>query len=150
MVPSVGCMLHRCSSYKQWIIILFIEISLIMNLVSAGEVLWAVNCGGDEHTDAHGVHYQADPLDAGFRSDFGKNLIIQRVDPQDQILYQTERYNVHTFGYDVPIQGDGDYVIVLKFSEVWFSAPNQKVRTNAIVPGVMSRVIISVVRLLEA
>ncbi|XP_047501782.1 malectin-like [Penaeus chinensis] len=44
-----------------------------------------------------------------------------------QILYQTERYHHSTFGYEIPLKGDGDYVLVLKFSEVYFNAPDQKV-----------------------
>lgn len=43
------------------------------------------------------------------------------------ILYQTERYDTNNFGYDIPIKQDGDYVLVMKFSEVWFTSPNQKV-----------------------
>ncbi|GFO43224.1 malectin [Plakobranchus ocellatus] len=95
--------------------------------VDAGEVVWAINCGGEEHTDVHGVHYDADPSDVGVESDHGKSLTIQRVVYQDQILYQTERYHKNTFGYDIPVHRDGDYVAVIKFSEVWFGAPNQKV-----------------------
>ncbi|ESO97776.1 hypothetical protein LOTGIDRAFT_103588 [Lottia gigantea] len=91
------------------------------------EVAWAVNCGGSSHTDVHGIRYQADTLQIGFASDYGKSLLIQRVVPQDQILYQTERYHRSTFGYDIPVTKDGDYVLVLKFSEVWFTAPSQKV-----------------------
>lgn len=47
--------------------------------------------------------------------------------PNDNILYQTERYHTNTFGYDIPITSDGDYVLVLKFCEVYFAAPDQKV-----------------------
>ncbi|XP_077995234.1 malectin-B-like isoform X2 [Glandiceps talaboti] len=54
-------------------------------------------------------------------------LHITRVSPQDQPLYQTERYDLDTFGYEVPIEEDGDYVLVLKFCEVYFTASNQKV-----------------------
>ncbi|CAL1529905.1 unnamed protein product [Lymnaea stagnalis] len=118
----------RKYSHKKYVLFTaFIVISLLMQTVHTLEVAWAVNCGGDEHTDVHGIHYQADPLDIGHRSDFGKSLMIQRVVPQDQILYQTERYHINTFGYDIPVYRDGDYVIVLKFSEVWFAAQNQKV-----------------------
>ena len=62
----------------------------------------------------------------------------------DQIIYQTERYHGATFGYDMPVgipagtltlrqhafnqvDGDGDYLLVLKMSEVYFNAPNMKV-----------------------
>ena len=99
----------------------------VAHIECIGEVIWAVNSGGDAHTDIHGIRYQKDPLTVGIVSDYGRSLIIQRVVPQDQILYQTERYHTDTFGYDIQIKQDGDYVLVLKFSEVWFTSPNQKV-----------------------
>ena len=37
------------------------------------------------------------------------------------------RYDSQSFSYEVPITKDGDYALVLKFSEVWFTQPNQKV-----------------------
>ncbi len=75
----------------------------------------------------NGITYQRDMLTNGVASDYGKNLLIQRVHPSDMILYQTERYDTRNFGYDIPIKHDGDYVLVIKFSEVWFTSPNQKV-----------------------
>ncbi|KAK7080489.1 hypothetical protein SK128_022970 [Halocaridina rubra] len=96
---------------------------------SLGEVIYAVNAGGDAHIDVYGVRYEKDPLTGkvGTASDFGKQLVIGRVPPGDQVLYQTERYHHSTFGYDIPLKGDGEYVLVLKFSEVYFNAPDQKV-----------------------
>ena len=96
------------------------------------EVLFAVNCGGDAHIDSSGVKFQKDSLSIGISSDYGKSLLIQRIDPRDQILYQTERYHTSTFGYDLPTKDDGNYVLVLKFSEVWFTASNQKVKLNVL------------------
>ena len=63
----------------------------------------------------------------GTASDYGKQLMIGRVPQEDQILYQTERYDTATFGYDIPVYDDGWYLLVLKFSEVYFNAPNMKV-----------------------
>ena len=95
---------------------------------SPGEVIWAVNCGGDSHVDEYGIAYMRDPLQRiGVASDFGRSLLIQRVSPSDQILYQTERYHTQSFTYEVPISREGDYVLVMKFCEVWFTQPNQKV-----------------------
>ena len=92
------------------------------------DVVFAVNCGGPAHRDVYGVEYESDPLEVGVASDFGKSLsVIGRVPPQDAILYQTERYDVNTFGYTTAIEEDGDYVLVLKFCEVWFAASRQKV-----------------------
>ena len=101
---------------------------LLANEITAtGEVVFAVNCGGPDHTDLNGVHYQADKLGIGTPSDFGRQLTIGRVPPLDQILYQTERYHLSNFAYDIPIKEDGDYVLVLKFSEVYFQGPKLKV-----------------------
>lgn len=61
-------------------------------------------------------------------SDYGMKLPILRSTPEDQILYQTERYNEETFGYEVPVKEEGDYVLVLKFAEVYFAQSQQKVR----------------------
>lgn len=91
------------------------------------DVIFAVNAGGDAHVDSYGILYQRDFNRIGTESDYGKKLSIQRVKPHDQILYQTERYSHTTFGYDVPIMQDGNYVMVLKFSEVYFTNSGLKV-----------------------
>ncbi|XP_052800348.1 malectin-A-like [Mya arenaria] len=119
--------LRRSSPGWNAIFSFLIAFSLFTNCMGIGEVIWAVNCGGDAHTDIHGIRYQEDKHSVGVSSDYGKSLMIQRVVPQDQILYQTERYNMNSFGYEIPLSKDGDYVLVLKFSEVWFTQPNQKV-----------------------
>lgn len=92
------------------------------------KVIYALNCGGDEFTDSNGIKYEKDTLKIGTASDFGKHLTtIGRVQPPDDVLYKTERYHTSTFGYEVPLAGDGDYVLVLKFSEVYFNSANSKV-----------------------
>jgi len=91
------------------------------------KVVYAVNCGGDSHVDILGVHFSKDSNKVGTASDYGKQLLIGRVPQKDQILYQTERYHTSTFGYDIPIATDGRYLLVLKFSEVYFNTPNSKV-----------------------
>lgn len=60
-------------------------------------------------------------------SDYGVRLPILRSSPEDQILYQTERYNEDTFGYDIPIREEGDYILVMKYAEVYFAQSQQKV-----------------------
>ncbi|XP_060071002.1 malectin-A-like [Ylistrum balloti] len=117
------CFCHR----KRMLFLLCTILSLITKSLGIGEVVWAVNCGGDAHTDINGIRYEADSLKVGISSDYGKTLMVSRVVAQDQILYQTERYHMSTFGYDIPLNGDGEYVLVLKFCEVWFTSPNQKV-----------------------
>jgi hypothetical protein len=95
---------------------------------SLGEIIFALNAGGDSLKDSNGILYRKDYLTVGTASDYGKSLDIKRVPVQDKLLYQTERYSSETFGYEIPMPPtDADYVLWLKFSEVWFNAPNQKV-----------------------
>ena len=105
---------------------------MILNLAQTtsalGEIMFALNAGGDSYTDSNGIRYRRDYLADGVASDYGRALDIQRVPQQDKILYQTERYSSETFGYTVSMpSSDADYVLWLKFSEVWFNAPGQKV-----------------------
>lgn len=92
-------------------------------------VIWAVNAGGDAHVDVHGIHYKKDPLEGkvGKASNYGMRLPILRSNQEDQILYQTERYNEDSFGYDVPIREEGEYILVMKYAEVYFAQSQQKV-----------------------
>eukprot|EP00096_Caligus_rogercresseyi_P010228 TRINITY_DN3651_c0_g1_i2.p1 TRINITY_DN3651_c0_g1~~TRINITY_DN3651_c0_g1_i2.p1 ORF type:complete len:256 (-),score=78.54 TRINITY_DN3651_c0_g1_i2:1175-1942(-) len=100
---------------------------LTTEVKALGDIIFAVNCGGDSHVDIYGIKYAKDPNNIGTSSDYGKQLVIGRVHLHDQILYQTERYHTATFGYDIDVSSDGWYLLVLKFSEVYFSAPNMKV-----------------------
>lgn len=103
-------------------------ISLVICETAAYKVIYAVNCGGDEFTDSNGIKYEKDTLKIGTPSDYGKNLpSIGRVQQSDEVIYQTERYHTSTFGYEISLAGDGDYVLVLKFCEVYFNSINSKV-----------------------
>ncbi|EDW03614.1 GH10409 [Drosophila grimshawi] len=110
---------------------IILPLSCLLTHVAATEplkVIYAVNAGGDRHTDQNGIHYTADTLKVGIASDYGKHLLmIGRVQEQDELLYRTERYHTTTFGYDFPADGDGDYALIMKFCEVYFDAPNRKV-----------------------
>jgi len=90
-------------------------------------VIYAVNAGGDNFEDSDGIVYQKDPSTQGVASDYGLRLNIDRVPLQDAVLYQTERYSHTDFGYDIPVKEDGSYVLVVKFAEVYFRSPGQKV-----------------------
>lgn len=83
--------------------------------------------------DKNGIKYKKDDNGVGVASDYGMSMSIARVPPEDMILYQTERYNNRDFSYDVQISTDGSYVLVLKFAEVYFQGPNQKVDMSALI-----------------
>lgn len=45
---------------------------------------------------------------------------------KDPALYQTERYDLQDFSYFIPLAEPGDYVLILKFSEIYFNSEGQK------------------------
>lgn len=95
--------------------------------------------GGGEHVDIHGIRYRSDPLEgkSGVSSDYGKRYLIGRVPQHDLPLYQTERYSTSNFHYTINIKDDGNYVLVLKFSEVYFDSPNKKVVSTIVRPLIL-------------
>ena len=54
--------------------VLLANILIVREASSLGEVLWAVNAGGEGHTDIHGIRYQRDHLATGIAS--GKILYL--------------------------------------------------------------------------
>lgn len=63
----------------------------------------------------------------GIISDYGTRWDIRGVPPEDAVVYQTERYDHKTFGYDIEIPPPGEYVLVMQFAEVYFTSADQKV-----------------------
>ena len=91
-----------------------------------GKVKYAVNCGGEEITTFDGVTFLSDKgFSAGTASDYGKNFAIKLTKTPE--VYQTERYALEDFSYNVPLDEPGDYVLILKFSEVWFNSEQEKI-----------------------
>ena len=116
-------------------IVLYIiyKIKFIKAELNPDNVVIAINCGGEEFRDSKGILYQKvitsliqdDYYDNGQASDFGTQFDIKLT--TDQELYQTERWHSDTFTYRLPFSGTGKHVLVLKFSEVYFNSPNEKV-----------------------
>lgn len=93
--------------------------------MTADNVLLAINCGGESYRDSKDIYYLEDSyVDGGQSSDFGSQFEIKNT--HDQIVYQTERWSENDFTYSLPVP-EGKYVLVLKFSEVYFNSANEKV-----------------------
>jgi len=92
------------------------------------KVVFAVNCGGPSYySDENGITYKADTgFSGGISSDAGKSFSpFPHV--SDDFVYQSERYGETSFSYMIPVNQNGSYVLRLRFSEVYFQQPNQKV-----------------------
>ena len=117
------------SSTKHLLILSLLSTILISQIackIDKERVLLAINCGGPNFEDSNGVTYIKDKFyDGGIRSDHGISYDIEGTADQD--VYQTERWHSDTFTYSLPIKEEGDYVIILKFSEVYFTKSEEKV-----------------------
>lgn len=118
-------------SKKQIITYLFIFVN-VLNFISCkldtSKVIAAVNCGGNEYIDSNGVRYEADKyFNGGTSSEHGLNFDIKNTD--DPQLYQTERWSSETLTYSLPLKSNinGKYVLILKFSEVYFNSKGEKI-----------------------
>ena len=93
--------------------------------IDPSKVKFAVNCGGTEHRTPDGVLYQSDTgYSTGVTSEHGKSSQIKLTTTPE--LYQTERYATSDLTYSIPLTEPGSYVLILKFSEVWFNSEQQK------------------------
>ena len=110
------------------ILILSFTINYISCKIDPSKVVVAVNCGGDEFIDSNGIKYEADNyFSGGTSSDHGMSYTIKNT--ENEILYQTERWSSETLTYSLPLKSNihGNYVLILKFSEVYFNLKGGKI-----------------------
>ena len=98
-----------------------------MSKVTRDKVLVAINCGGQSYVDekVYQCLFQDNYFDAGQSSDYGLQYDIRLT--REEALYQTERWHSDSFIYSIPIKHKGKFVIVLKFSEVYFNEAGDKI-----------------------
>ena len=109
-----------------YLTILALNLIYINSKLNPSNVVIAINCGGPEFRTKSGVTYQKDMYyEGGEASDFGMNSEIKNT--KDKEIYQTERWSSEDLDYNIPLKKDGKYVLVLKFSEVYFNSKGEKV-----------------------
>ncbi|KIH61076.1 hypothetical protein ANCDUO_08657 [Ancylostoma duodenale] len=82
---------------------------------------------GQQHVGAYGIVYREDQNPQGTASDYGTRWAFPNAPVEDRKLYETERYYEGDLIYSFDIPKDGNYVIIMKFSEVYFNNPGEKV-----------------------
>jgi hypothetical protein len=85
-----------------------------------------VNAGGNAYTDTLGNSWAADESFTGGQSASTTHTITNTPNPT---LYQTERYGDFSYQFTVP---NGSYSVILKFAEIYWSSPAQRVFNVAI------------------
>lgn len=90
--------------------------------------LYRINAGGSDYEDTASRLWSADRgySSGGFGFIGGKVGVTQDLvtGTQDQPLYQTERYDMTAYRFDVPA---GEYQVVLHFADLYFTASNERV-----------------------
>ena len=108
------------------ILISLFLISKTISILKSSNIELAINCGGPSYTSSNGIKYIKDTYFIGGQSsDAGLNLEIKNT--KDQIVYQTERWSEQDLIYNIPIKNQGTYVLILKFSEIYFNSIGEKV-----------------------
>jgi hypothetical protein len=88
------------------------------------EVIYAVNCGGDQFTDSNGIFYTKDIQTEGVSFTWFKINVASRppinfggVSGNDNTIYNIARTTIKKSGYELPVAGNGLYGLLLQFSE---------------------------------
>jgi Malectin domain len=92
-------------------------------------VIWAVNAGGPKYTDKQGVVYRGNTQ---FTTGYASTTTAAIAGTTDAPLYQSERYG--DFSYTIAV-ANGDYLVTLKFAEIYWTQPGQRV-FNVLLEGV--------------
>jgi hypothetical protein len=83
--------------------------------INGYDILLAVNCGGDSHTDSNGIDYEpSDPLECNPSSSL--NPWLPNVPKADVILYRTFCYRGRDATFELPIKGNGKYLLLIKLN----------------------------------
>lgn len=124
---------------KQSFLIIIVLVSMIhiKSKLTKERVLFAINCGGNAFTDSKGIFYHEvrkifsslklkdRNFKGGQTSELGTNSEFKLT--EDSTLYQTERWGSENFQYLLPLKDQGKHVLILKFSEVYFNSPGEKI-----------------------
>jgi len=82
-----------------------------------------VNAGGPAYTDASGSIWQADTNFNGGLTFSTTHTITNTTEP---VLYQSQRYTTGPLQYNFNVP-NGNYLVTLKFAELYYTAPKQRV-----------------------
>jgi len=99
----------------------WIEFVHVPEEVADGEVVWAVNAGGNAYTSSDGVNYSADE---GFSNGNAASTGAEIKATPDPTIYQSERWG-QNISYAKTLD-NGSYTVNLKFAEIHWSEAGKR------------------------
>ncbi|CAG9312421.1 unnamed protein product [Blepharisma stoltei] len=91
-------------------------------------IILAVNAGGSAYTSSFGFSYTDDNYYTSGSSTY-TNSGASIASTVNDFVYDSERFNSATWGYDLPVSADGTYVLILQFAEIYYTNTNKRVFT---------------------
>jgi hypothetical protein len=98
-------------------VFLLLMLTDILGLVVAFKVINAINCGGKAHVDSDGISYEKETHIHGGNYTWASSINIGTVPESDRVIYQ-KVYHLYgqSFGYDLNVEDDGQYALIVKNS----------------------------------
>ena len=100
------------------------EIKLTTQESGNGDVLVALNAGGDTYQSSAGISYVSDASSGQVTGGSTYSTTNAISNTTDDVIYQTERYG--DFSYSIPLNNDS-YNVVLKFAEIYQDNPGTRI-----------------------
>jgi hypothetical protein len=88
------------------------------------ENIFSFNANDESAVDSNGICFAKGEHQSGGRNCVSKTLI--NAPDADKKLYAAERYSKE-LDFVVPFADDGNYTVVMKFADCWYSAENQRI-----------------------
>jgi hypothetical protein len=112
--------------YKKAAICVLLCTIIFITFISAYEIVYASNVGGSYEVYSNGIPFEKDNHNEATVVACNNHLIIGGVSQSDGKIYRTQRYSGATFGFDLPVHGDGHYLLNLKFTDCWSTVVNSR------------------------
>jgi hypothetical protein len=98
---------------------------LLLPFAQPHQVIFALNVGGDTHIDSNGIEYHKDNSNQGSQYVCDKHTQVTGALATDQYIYKSIRHNFRN--YVLPVQGDGEYLLILKFMQCTKIKPGERI-----------------------
>jgi hypothetical protein len=97
-------------------VFLLLMLTDILGLVVAFKVINAINCGGKAHVDSDGISYEKETNIDRYNLNWYTSINIGNIPKSDRVIYQNVHFFSPQFGYDLNVEDDGQYALIVKNS----------------------------------
>jgi Malectin domain len=115
--------------------LVMIVISALVTYVIAYEQIYAINAGGDAHTDTDGIVYKEDDSQKRKKKHKDIKFDMENVPESDRNIYRYDaeavRFYQQSIEFDIPLANDGLYLLIAKFHNHYDETCTQNMSLNS-------------------